>query len=154
MAGARCRVAELEPGPMAPPLETDHPSWRTLAGWEDPLAPYAGYSVVPLKERIETDDGPAVEFWRPRGDWQNWDRSLVTGEVDYVPLALTANRHGRAVGQTVAGKPTRGGPVARTAITKVVDLEVARTGITDLEEAREYGFDPVSRTISSRSRSG
>jgi NADPH-dependent 2,4-dienoyl-CoA reductase/sulfur reductase-like enzyme len=81
-------------------------------------------------------------------------RNVVTGEVDYVPLALTANRHGRAVGQTVAGKPTKGGPVARTAITKVVDLEVARTGITDLDEAREYGFDPVSRTISSRSRSG
>ncbi|MEF8840465.1 MAG: FAD-dependent oxidoreductase [Haloarculaceae archaeon] len=81
-------------------------------------------------------------------------RNVVTGEVDYVPLALTANRHGRAVGQTVAGTPTKGGPVARTAITKVVDLEVSRTGITDLEEARDYGFDPVSRTISSRSRSG
>jgi NADPH-dependent 2,4-dienoyl-CoA reductase/sulfur reductase-like enzyme len=81
-------------------------------------------------------------------------RNVVTGEVDYVPLALTANRHGRAVGRTVAGNPTRGGPVTRTAITKVVDLEVARTGITDLEEARGYGFDPVSRTISSRSRSG
>ena len=81
-------------------------------------------------------------------------RNVVTGEVDYVPLALTANRHGRAVGKTVAGKPTKGGPVARTAITKVVDLEVARTGITDLDEAREYGFDAVSRTISSRSRSG
>jgi NADPH-dependent 2,4-dienoyl-CoA reductase/sulfur reductase-like enzyme len=81
-------------------------------------------------------------------------RNVVTGEVDYVPLALTANRHGRAVGQTVAGTPTEGGPVARTAITKVVDLEIARTGVTDLDEAEEYGFDPVSKTISSRSRSG
>jgi NADPH-dependent 2,4-dienoyl-CoA reductase/sulfur reductase-like enzyme len=77
---------------------------------------------------------------------------LVTGERAYVPLALTANRHGRAVGTTVAGTPTRGGGVVGTAITKVVDMEVARTGLTDPEEAREAGFDPVSRTITTRSR--
>jgi NADPH-dependent 2,4-dienoyl-CoA reductase/sulfur reductase-like enzyme len=80
--------------------------------------------------------------------------SVVTGEPDYVPLALTANRHGRAVGQTVAGDPTVGGGIARTAISKVVEMEVARTGITDETEAREYGFDPVSRTITTKSRSG
>lgn len=40
---------------------------------------------------------------------------VVTGEPAYVPLALTANRHGRAVGQTVAGTPTEAGgsPVRR-----------------------------------------
>jgi NADPH-dependent 2,4-dienoyl-CoA reductase/sulfur reductase-like enzyme len=77
---------------------------------------------------------------------------VVTGEPDYVPLALTANRHGRAVGTTVAGEPTRGGGVVGTAITKVVDMEVGRTGVTDPETAREHGFDPVSRTITTRSR--
>jgi NADPH-dependent 2,4-dienoyl-CoA reductase/sulfur reductase-like enzyme len=77
---------------------------------------------------------------------------LVTGERAYVPLALTANRHGRAVGTTVAGTPTRGGGVVGTAITKVVDVEVARTGLTDPERASEAGFDPVSRTITTRSR--
>ena len=80
--------------------------------------------------------------------------NVVTGEPDYVPLALTANRHGRAVGQTVAGRPTVGGGVARTAITQVVEMEVARTGITDEDEAHEYGFDPMSRTVTARSRSG
>ncbi|MFC7226889.1 FAD-dependent oxidoreductase [Salinirubellus salinus] len=80
--------------------------------------------------------------------------NVVTGEVDYVPLALTANRHGRAVGQTVAGTPTLAGGVARTAISMVVEMEVARTGITDEDEAREYGFDPVSRTVTTKSRSG
>ncbi len=33
---------------------------------------------------------------------------VVTGEPAYVPLALTANRHGRAIGQTVTGRPTEG----------------------------------------------
>lgn len=80
--------------------------------------------------------------------------NVVTGEPDYVPLALTANRHGRAVGQTVAGNRTLAGGIARTAISQVVDMEIARTGITDEAEAREYGFDPVSRTITTKSRSG
>jgi NADPH-dependent 2,4-dienoyl-CoA reductase/sulfur reductase-like enzyme len=78
--------------------------------------------------------------------------NLVTGAPDYIPLALTANRHGRAVGTTVAGRPTAGGGVLGTAVTKVVDMEVARTGVTDPEVAREHGFDPVSRTITTRSR--
>jgi NADPH-dependent 2,4-dienoyl-CoA reductase/sulfur reductase-like enzyme len=77
---------------------------------------------------------------------------LVTGTPAYVPLALTANRHGRAVGMTVAGAPEPGGGVVGTAITKVVDMEVARTGLSDPDEARAAGFDPVSRTITTRSR--
>jgi len=69
-----------------------------------------------------------------------------------VPLALTANRTGRAIGQTVAGEPTTGGPTAGTAIVKAFDLGAARTGIIDEERAREAGFDPVSVTISAPSR--
>ena len=79
---------------------------------------------------------------------------VLTGEPTYSPLALTANRHGRAVGQTVAGTPTEGGPVAGTAAVKAFNLEAARTGLVDEEEARQAGFDPVSRTITAKSRAG
>ena len=98
----------------------------------------------------------------------------VTGESTWVPLGLTANRAGRAVGTTVARTDhgtggdgdARGhggvspadrepvGTVAGTAVTKAFDMEVGRSGITDLDEAREYGFDPVKETITTRSRSG
>ncbi|ELY52116.1 FAD-dependent oxidoreductase [Natronolimnohabitans innermongolicus] len=78
----------------------------------------------------------------------------VTGEATYAPLALTANRHGRAVGQTVAGDPTEGGPIAGTAAVKAFETEAARTGIIDHEEARQAGFDPVSETIDAKSRAG
>ncbi|WP_137288798.1 FAD-dependent oxidoreductase [Natronorubrum halophilum] len=78
----------------------------------------------------------------------------VTGDPVYVPLALTANRHGRAVGQTVTGTPTEGGTVAGTAAVKAFDVEAARTGIVDHDEAREAGFDPVSETITAKSRAG
>ncbi|MDY6774538.1 MAG: FAD-dependent oxidoreductase [Halobacteria archaeon] len=78
----------------------------------------------------------------------------VTREPDHVPLALTANRHGRAVGQTVSGSPTEVGEIVGTAVVKVFDLEVARTGIVDHKVAEEAGFDPVSRTITAESRAG
>jgi len=78
---------------------------------------------------------------------------VVTGEPTYVPLALTANRHGRAVGATVAGTPTEGGPVAGTAAVKAFEVEAARTGLLP-EEAREAGFEPISKTIDTKSRAG
>jgi NADPH-dependent 2,4-dienoyl-CoA reductase/sulfur reductase-like enzyme len=79
-------------------------------------------------------------------------RHVVTGEPDHVPLALTANRAGRAIGQTVTGTPTSVGDVAGTAIVKAFELGAARTGILDEERARDAGFDPVSVTISAPTR--
>ncbi|MFC4358368.1 FAD-dependent oxidoreductase [Halobium salinum] len=79
---------------------------------------------------------------------------VVTGEPAWVPLGLTANRAGRAVGQTVAGDPTTLGGVAGTAVLKAFDLECGRSGVTDHDEARTYGFEPVSETVTAGSRSG
>ena len=79
---------------------------------------------------------------------------VVTGEPAYVPLALTANRHGRAIGQTVAGKQTKGGSIAGTAAVKAFEVEAARTGILDHGEARRAGFEPITETIDAKSRAG
>ena len=79
---------------------------------------------------------------------------VVTGDPAYVPLALTANRHGRAIGRTIAGTPTEGGAVAGTAAVKAFDVEAARTGVLDHGKAREAGFDPVTETIDANSRAG
>jgi len=78
----------------------------------------------------------------------------VTGDPAWVPLGLTANRAGRAIGTTVAGDPTPVGTVAGTALVKAFDLGCGRTGILDTHRAREAGFDPVSETITAGSRSG
>jgi NADPH-dependent 2,4-dienoyl-CoA reductase/sulfur reductase-like enzyme len=77
---------------------------------------------------------------------------VVTGAGDHVPLALTANRAGRAIGQTVTGSPTEVGEIAGTAIVKAFDLGAARTGIVDEEAARDAGFDPVSVEITAPTR--
>lgn len=79
---------------------------------------------------------------------------VVTGEPTYVPLALTANRHGRAIGKTVAGDPTEGGGIAGTAAVKAFEIEAARTGILDHKTAREVGFEPLTETIEAKSRAG
>jgi NADPH-dependent 2,4-dienoyl-CoA reductase/sulfur reductase-like enzyme len=79
-------------------------------------------------------------------------RHVVTGDPDHVPLALTANRAGRAIGQTMAGDETPVGDIAGTAVVKAFDLTAARTGVIDEERAREAGFDPVSVTITASSR--
>ena len=76
----------------------------------------------------------------------------VTGEPTHVPLALTANRAGRAIGSTVAGTRTPVGETVGTAIVKAFDLGAARTGLVDEDRAREAGFDPVSATVSAPTR--
>ena len=81
-------------------------------------------------------------------------RHTVTGEESWMPLGLTANRGGRAIGATVAGDPEPVGDIAGTAVVKAFDLECGRVGLIDDEAAREAGFDPVRKTITAGSRSG
>ncbi|GAB3693254.1 NAD(P)/FAD-dependent oxidoreductase [Halorubrum pallidum] len=81
-------------------------------------------------------------------------RHAVTGEDAWMPLGLTANRAGRAVGATVAGDPTPVGDIAATAVVKAFDMEAGRAGILDDAAAREAGFDPVRETVTAGSRSG
>ena len=76
---------------------------------------------------------------------------VVTGQKTWIPLALRANRAGWAVADNVCGKETSLEGVAGTAVFKVFDLEVARTGLS-LEESNRYGFEPVDVTIQTRSR--
>jgi NADPH-dependent 2,4-dienoyl-CoA reductase/sulfur reductase-like enzyme len=78
----------------------------------------------------------------------------VTGEEAWMPLGLTANRAGRAVGATVAGDPSPVGEIAGTAAVKAFDMEAGRAGLVEEETARAAGFDPVRETVTASSRSG
>jgi len=81
-------------------------------------------------------------------------RHAVTDTETWVPLGLTANRAGRAVGATVGGDPTPVGDVAGTAVVKAFDVECGRVGLVDPDAAADEGFDPVAETITAGSRSG
>ncbi|WP_144920273.1 FAD-dependent oxidoreductase [Halorubrum salsamenti] len=78
----------------------------------------------------------------------------VTGEEAWMPLGLTANRAGRAIGATVAGDPSPVGEIAGTAVVKAFDMEAGRVGLVGDEAARDAGFDPVRETVTAGSRSG
>jgi NADPH-dependent 2,4-dienoyl-CoA reductase/sulfur reductase-like enzyme len=76
---------------------------------------------------------------------------IVTGRKTWIPLALRANRAGWAVADNVCGKNVKLPGIAGTAVFKVFDLEVARTGLNS-SEASEYGFTPAEVVIKARSR--
>jgi NADPH-dependent 2,4-dienoyl-CoA reductase/sulfur reductase-like enzyme len=76
---------------------------------------------------------------------------LVTGQKTWIPLALRANRAGWAAADNICGKPVALPGIVGTAVFRVFDLEVARTGLS-LGEARKAGFSPVEVVIESRSR--
>jgi NADPH-dependent 2,4-dienoyl-CoA reductase/sulfur reductase-like enzyme len=77
---------------------------------------------------------------------------LVTGKKVYIPLGTTANKQGRIAGENAAGMNNVFEGVVGTAVTKVFDLEVARTGLSPLEADRE-GYKYFTSTIKGRSRS-
>ena len=76
---------------------------------------------------------------------------VVTGEKTWIPLALRANRSGWAVADNVCGKDVALEGVAGTAVFRVFDFEVARTGL-NAAEAEKFGFEPVENMIQSRSK--
>ena len=115
------------------------------------LAAEAGLALGP-KRAIAVDKGlhTSAEDIFAAGDCADAFH-IVTGERIWLPLALRANRAGWAVADQVCGNPVTLPGVAGTAVFKVFDLEVARTGL-NCEEAARAGFDPAQVTITTRSR--
>jgi NADPH-dependent 2,4-dienoyl-CoA reductase/sulfur reductase-like enzyme len=69
----------------------------------------------------------------------------------YIPLALTANRAGRIAGLNIIGERAEFPGILGSAVCKVFELEVARTGL-GYEEARAEGLEVVKVVVTSRSR--
>ncbi|MFI1814257.1 FAD-dependent oxidoreductase [Streptomyces sp. NPDC020422] len=78
---------------------------------------------------------------------------LVSGRERYVPLGTHANKHGQVIGSNVGGGYATFPGVVGTAVSKVCDLEIARTGLRE-KDARAVGLRYVAVTIESTSRAG
>jgi len=78
-------------------------------------------------------------------------RHLVTGQPVYFPLGTTANKQGRVAGENAAGGRATFEGIVGTLVTKVFDLEFAKTGLNEAQ-ARAAGFHPRRVTIESHSR--
>jgi NADPH-dependent 2,4-dienoyl-CoA reductase/sulfur reductase-like enzyme len=78
---------------------------------------------------------------------------LVTTRKVYVALGTVANKQSRVAGTNIGGGYATFPGVVGTAITKICDTEIARSGLTEKEAARDgFGYDAV--TIESTTTAG
>ncbi|MFF3686461.1 FAD-dependent oxidoreductase [Streptomyces sp. NPDC002187] len=78
---------------------------------------------------------------------------LVSGRERHVPLGTHANKHGQIIGSNAGGGYATFPGVVGTAVSKVCELEIARTGLRE-KDAREVGLRYVTATIESTSTAG
>ncbi len=111
-----------------------------------PLGEHGGV-LTDLRMRVPGHDGV----------WAGGDCVEVLHRVSqrrvHVALGTHANKHGRVIGTNLGGGYATFPGVVGTAVSKVCDLEVGRTGLLEAE-ARAVGFQPVSVTVRSTTRAG
>lgn len=61
----------------------------------------------------------------------------LKGKNDYIPLGTHANKQGKIAGANMAGEDLEFAGVIGTAIFKILELDVARTGLNEQEAQRE-----------------
>jgi NADPH-dependent 2,4-dienoyl-CoA reductase/sulfur reductase-like enzyme/rhodanese-related sulfurtransferase len=71
---------------------------------------------------------------------------LVTGKKAFCPMGSTANKQGRVIGDNVTGSQTTYPGTTGTAVAKVFDYSVGKTGLNE-REARENGYQVVTSLV-------
>lgn len=115
------------------------------------LAESAGIKIgktgaISVNERMETN---IPDIYSAGDCAETYHR--VTGKPTWIPLGDTANKMGRVAGANAAGMNETFPGIVGSAVAKVFDLAVARTGLS-LLEALKHGFNASSHTISEKSR--
>jgi NADPH-dependent 2,4-dienoyl-CoA reductase/sulfur reductase-like enzyme len=77
----------------------------------------------------------------------------VTGQPAHIPLGTHANKQGRVAGINIGGGYATFPGVIGTAVTRVCNLEVARTGLRE-SQAAAAGYDFVTVLVESDNRAG
>ena len=103
---------------------------------------------------VAVDDHMATSI---EGIWAGGDcveklHRLTGGKVS-IALGTHANKEGRTSGINVTGGDAAFPGVIGTAVSKICDVEVGRTGLNE-HEASEAGFETVSAVIESTTRAG
>ncbi|MBE1487240.1 FAD-dependent oxidoreductase [Plantactinospora soyae] len=111
-----------------------------------PIGPTGGIRV---DLRMRVVDVPGV--WAAGDCVESVHR--VSGQPVYVPLGTHANKQGRVAGINIGGGYATFAGVVGTAVTRVCELEVGRTGLREAE-ATAAGFEFVSVTVESTNRAG
>ena len=78
---------------------------------------------------------------------------IITNTPVWMPLGATANKEGRIAAMNIGGEVSDFEGVLGSAVTKYLDLNISKTGLTE-KEARILGFDTVSATVTKRDKAG
>ncbi|MEU7325787.1 FAD-dependent oxidoreductase [Streptomyces griseoviridis] len=78
---------------------------------------------------------------------------LVSGQERHIALGTHANKHGQVIGSNVGGDYATFPGVVGTAVSKVCDLEIARTGLRE-KDARRVGLRFETVTVESTNSAG
>ncbi len=111
-----------------------------------PLGRFGGV-LTDLRMRVAGHD----DIWAGGDCVEVFNR--VSQRPVHVPLGTHANKHGRVIGLNLGGGYATFPGVVGTAVSKVCDLEIARTGLLE-GEAHDAGFETVSVTVGSTTRAG
>lgn len=110
-----------------------------------PIGPSGGIAVD-MRMRTQVEG-----VWAAGDCVESWHR--VSGQRVVVALGTHANKQGRVAGINIGGGYATFPGVIGTAVTKVCDLEVGRTGLSE-QEAEQAGFDFVTASVDSTTRAG
>lgn len=116
----------------------------------------AGAAGLPLGEKgaIKVDDRlrtPVEGVWAAGDCAESFH--LVSRRPIHIALGTVANKHGRVAGINIAGGDARFPGVVGTAVTRLFDTEIARTGLQE-REAKALGLDYAASRIEGRTRAG
>lgn len=142
-------VEGFEPGRVltdGDPIEADLVVLGIGVSPNSELADAAGIELG-VKRSIRVD---ARQRTSAEGVWAAGDccesRHLITGEPVHIALGTVANRMARCAGINIGGGYARSTGVLGSAVTKLCDTEIGRTGLTEVEAAvagYEFGVGRV-----------
>ena len=73
-------------------------------------------------------------------------RCLISGQAVYLPMGSLANKHGRVIGDNLAGYQSIFPGTVGTAICRFFELNIARTGLTEAR-AKDLGYRVMSTIV-------
>jgi NADPH-dependent 2,4-dienoyl-CoA reductase/sulfur reductase-like enzyme len=112
---------------------------------------HTGGLATDLRQRVTGPDGIVEGVWAAGDCTQVLNR--VSGRQMHIPLGTHANKQGRVAGINLGGGYATFPGVIGTGITKICDLEVARTGLSSTEADRA-GYHYVTGKVESTNRAG
>jgi len=110
--------------------------------------PLGEKGAIRVNERMETG---IAGIWAAGDCAESFH--LVSRRPFYVALGTVANRQGRVAGINLGGGYATFPGVTGTAVTKICEIEVARTGLQE-KEITAVGLEHVSAVIKSRTKAG